>query len=65
MLDYILKRFSFYKNLLNEIEHLHNIVYDYEKRIKKIEQRYKAYDKRLDYFDIKIQEVENFQSEIF
>lgn len=65
MLDYILKKIPIYKMLLDENKHLKNVVNDYENRIKLIEKRYLAYDKRLDYFDIKIQELENIQSEIF
>lgn len=65
MISFILNLFPSYRKMQEDKKELYELLQEYEFRITQLEKRFCAHDKRLDYFDIKIQEVENFQSEVF
>jgi len=65
MFSFILNLFLSYRKMQEDKKELYELLQEYEFRITKLEKRLCAHDKRFDYFDIKIQEVENFQSEVF
>lgn len=65
MISKILNLFPFYKKYFLDRKELLELLQEYEFRITQLEERSKAHDKRFDYLDSSIQDLENLQSEVF